>query len=164
MKNQYFQPRTLPKPIATFPVLPRSARERSGAAQKVPRGPSGAPAPARAESGRPQNWSPAISGSPKPLKIIEKSILSAQNPFKTFCNLPRAPWKRHRAFWSRLKACGGPSSGLAPARAESGWPQNWCPAISSFENSMKNQYFPPKTVPKPSASSPELSGNSTELP
>ena len=60
---------TLPKPLATFPELSGSARERSGAAQKVPRGPSGAPAPARAESGRPQNWSPAISGSPNPLKI-----------------------------------------------------------------------------------------------
>ena len=101
---------------------------------------SGAQAPARAESGRPQNWSPAISGSPSPLKINKKSIFSVRNPSKTSCNLPRAPWKRHRAFWSRSKACGGPSSGLAPARAESGRPQNWSPAISSHENSMKNLY------------------------
>ena len=104
LKIQYFLPRTLLKPPATFPELSGSARERSGAAQKVPGGPSGASAPARAESGRPQNWSPAISGNPKPLKINEKSIFSAQNTSKTSCNLPRALWKRHRASWSRPNA------------------------------------------------------------
>ena len=164
MKIEYFQPRTLPKPTATFPELSGSARELLGTAQKVPGGPSGAPAPARAESGRPQNWSPAISGSPNPLKINEKSIFSAQNPSKTSCNLPRAPWKRHRAFWSRSKALWRTPSGPAPARGESGRPQNWSPAISSIENSMKNQYFLPSFVPKPSANFLDLSGNATELP
>ena len=33
-------------------------------------------------------------------KINEKPIFSIQNPSKTFCNLPRALWKRHRAPWS----------------------------------------------------------------
>ena len=122
MKIQYFLPRTLLKPPATFPELSGSARERSGAAQNVPRGPSGAPAPARAESGRPQNWSPAISGSPNPLKINEKSIFSAQNPSKTYCNLPRAPWKRQRASWScrnalwkTLQRPGARARGVRPA-------------------------------------------------
>ena len=96
--------RTLPKPSATFPELSGSARDPPGAAQKVPGGLSGAPAPARVESGWPQNWSPAISGSPKPLKINQKSIFSAQNPSKTSCNLPRAPWKRHRVSWSHPKS------------------------------------------------------------
>jgi len=104
MKNQYFQPRTLPKPIATFPELPGSARELPGAAEMLFGGLSSAQAPARAESGRPQNWSPAISGSPKPLKMKEKSIFAAQNPSKTCCNLFRALWKRHRASWSRRNA------------------------------------------------------------
>ena len=122
MKNQYFPPRTLPKPPASFPELPGSAREPSGAAQKVTRGPSGALAPARAESGRPQNWSPAISGSPNPLKINEKSIFSAQNPSKTYCNLPSAPWKRQRASWScrnavwrTLQRPGARARGVRPA-------------------------------------------------
>ena len=56
MKNQYFSPRTLPQPPATFPELSGTATELSGAAQKLS---GGGPAPARAESGRPQNWSPA---------------------------------------------------------------------------------------------------------
>ena len=59
MKNQYFSPRTLPKPCAIFPELPGSATELPGVAQKLSGGPSGGPAPARAESGQPQNWSPA---------------------------------------------------------------------------------------------------------
>ena len=165
MKNQYFQPRTLPKPIATFPELPGSARELPGAAEMIFGRLSSAPAPARAESGRPQNWSPPISGSPNPLKINEKSIFSAQNRSKTSCNLPRAPWKRHRAFWSRSKPLlWRTPSGPAPARAQSGRPQNWSPAISSIENSMKNQYFLPSFVPKPSAIFLDLSGNATELP
>ena len=104
MKNQHLLPRTLPKAPATFAELSGSAREPPGAAQKVSGGPSGAGAPARAESGRPQNWSPAISGSPKPLKTNEKSIFSAKNGSKTFCNLPRALWKRQRACWSRPNA------------------------------------------------------------
>ena len=104
MKNQYFQPRTLPKPLATFPELSGSPTEPPGAAQKVPGGPSGALAPARAESGRPQNWFPTISGGPKPLKIHEKSIFFAQNPSTTSCNLPRTLWNRYRAPWSRPKA------------------------------------------------------------
>ena len=164
MKNQHFQPRTLPKPIATFPELPGSARELSAAAEMLFGRLSNAPAPARAESGRPQNWSPAISGSPNSLKIGAKSILSAQNPSKTSCNLPRAPWKRHRTFWSRSKALWRTSSGPAPARAKSGRPQNWSLAISSIEISMKIQYFLPRTVPKPSAIFLDLSGNATELP
>ena len=165
MKNQYFQPRTLPKPIATFPELPGSARELPGAAEMIFGRLSSAPAPARAESGRPQNWSPAISRSPNPLKIHEKSIFSALNPSITFRNLPiRALWKRHRAFWSRSKALWRTPSGPAPARGESGRPQNWSPAISSIENSMKNQYFLPSFVPKPSANFLDLSGNATELP
>ena len=127
MKNQYFPPRTLPKPPATFPELSGSARELPGAAEMLSGRLSSAPAPARAESGRPQNWSPAISGSPNPLKINEKSIFSDQNPSKTSCNLPRAPWKRHRA------SCSSP----APARAESGRPQNWSPAISGSPNKLK---------------------------
>ena len=104
MKNQYFQTRTFPKPIATFPELPGSARELPGAAEMLFGGLSSAQAPAPAESGRPQNWSPVIPGCPKPFKINEKTILFAQNPCKTSCNLPRARWKRHRAFWSRSKA------------------------------------------------------------
>ena len=104
MQHQYFQPRTLPKPIATFPELPGSARELPGAAEILFGRLSSAPAPARAESGRPQNWSPAISGSPNPLKINEKSIFSTQDCSKTFCNLPRSLWKRHRASWSRPSA------------------------------------------------------------
>ena len=56
MKNQYFSPRTLPQPPATFPELSGTATELPGAAQKLS---GGGPAPARAESGRPQNWSPA---------------------------------------------------------------------------------------------------------
>ena len=62
------------------------------------------------------------------------------------------------------KVSGGPSGAQAPARAESGRPQNWSPAISSIENSMKNQYFLPSFVPKPSANFLDLSGNATELP
>ena len=122
MKNQYFPPRTFPKPPATFPELFGSARELPGTALKVPGRPSGAPAPARAESGRPQNWSPAISGSPKPLKIYEQSIFSAQNPSKTSCNFPRALWKRQRACWSRpklfwrtLRRPGARARGVRPA-------------------------------------------------
>ena len=49
-------------------------------------------------------------------------------------------------------------------RSRRGRPQNWSPAICRFENSMKNQYFPPRTVPKPSAMFPDLSGNAKELP
>ena len=104
MKNQYFQPRALPKRPATFPELPGSAREPPGAAEMLFGGLSSARAPARAETGRPQNWSPAISGSPKPLKINEKSLFSAQNPSKTLCNHPRAFWKPQTASWSRPNA------------------------------------------------------------
>ena len=159
MKNQYLQPRTLPKPTATFPELPGSARELPGAAEILFGGLSSAQAPARAESGWPQNWSPVISGSPKPLKINEKtifcpepfqnllhrptsklvpgdfqhrklnekSIFSTQDCSKTFCNLPRFLWKRHRASWSRPSS-GRLSGAQAPARAETGRPQNWSPA------------------------------------
>ena len=59
MKNQYFLPRSLSKPCASFPELPGSATELPEVAQKLSGGPSSGPAPARAESGRPQNWSPA---------------------------------------------------------------------------------------------------------
>ena len=122
MKNQYFPPRTLPKTPATSLEISGSAREPPGATQQVSGGPSGAWAPARADSGQPQNWSPAISGSPKPLKTNEKSIFSAKNPSKTFCNLPRAFWKRHRASWSRpnaswriLRRPGARARGVRPA-------------------------------------------------
>ena len=93
MKNQYFSTRTLPQPPATSPELSGTATELPGAAQKLSR----SLAPARAESGQPQNWSPGISRSPKPLNISEKSMFSGQNPSKTSCKFPRAPWKRHRA-------------------------------------------------------------------
>ena len=54
MKNQYFQPRTLPQPSANFPEPSGSATELSGAAQKLSGGPSGGPAPARAGGGGPR--------------------------------------------------------------------------------------------------------------
>ena len=82
----------------------------------------GARARGDAETGRSQNWSPVISGSPNPLKIQEKSIFSAQNPSKTYCNLPRAPWKRQRAYWScrnalwkTLQRPGARARGVRPA-------------------------------------------------
>ena len=62
-KSIYFSSRTLPQPPATFPELSGTATELPGAAQKLSGGPSSRAAPARAESGWPQNWSPAISGS-----------------------------------------------------------------------------------------------------
>ena len=37
-------------------------------------------------------------------KLNEKSIFSTQDCSKTFCNLPRSLWKRHRASWSRPSA------------------------------------------------------------
>ena len=60
IKNQYFPPRTVPKPSATFPDLSGNATELPGAAQVLSGRLSGAQAPARAETGRPQNWSPAF--------------------------------------------------------------------------------------------------------
>ena len=60
MKNQYFLPKTVPKPSAIFLDLSGNATELPGAAQVLSGRLSGAQAPARAESGRPQNWSPAF--------------------------------------------------------------------------------------------------------
>ena len=126
MKNQYFQPRTLPKPPATFPELPGSATEPSGAAQKLCGGPSSGPAPARAKSGRPQHWSRAISS-------IEISMKNKYVPPRTV--------PKHSAIFPDLSGnatelpgaaqvlSGRLSGAQAPARAESGRPQNWSPAF-----------------------------------
>ena len=87
--------------------------------------------------------------------------LSCPEPFQNVLQLSQssleAPQSRSKALWRT-------PSGPAPARAQSGRPQNWSPAISSIENSMKNQYFLPRTVPKPSAIFLDLSGNATKLP
>ena len=105
----------------------------------LPGGPSGAPAHARAESGRPQNWSPAISGSPKPLKINEKSIFSAQNTSKTYCNLPRTPWKRQKASWSRRNALWRTLQ-RPGARARGDWPAT---------KLVPGDFWQPKTIRQP---------------
>ena len=125
MKNQYFPPRALPKPPATFPELSGSAREPPMEPPK--RSLEDPPSAPRAESGRPQNWSLAISGSPKRIKINEKSILSAQNPSKTSCNDPELPVSARKPRGAAEMLFGGLSSAQAPARAETGQPQNWSP-------------------------------------
>ena len=122
LKTQYLLPRTFPKPPATFPELSGSARERSGAAQKVPRGPSGAPAPARAESGRPQNWSPAISSIENSMKNQYFPPRAVPEPFAIFPNL----FGNATELLGAAQMLSGRLSGAkAPARAETGRPQNW---------------------------------------
>ena len=87
MKNQYFSPRTLPQLLATFRELSGTAtvRELSGAAQKLS---GGGPAPARAESGRPQNWSPARNFQNTSFKrgFSEEININNHRP-KSFLNL-----------------------------------------------------------------------------
>ena len=71
LKIQYFLPRTLLKPPATFPELSGSARERSGAAQKVPRGPSLRCPGARARGVRPASkLVPGDFWEPKTIKNL----------------------------------------------------------------------------------------------
>ena len=120
MKNRYFSSRTLPQPPATFPELSGTATEFPGAAQKRSGGPSSAPAPARAESGRPQNWSPAISGGPKPLKINEKSYFSPRTLPQPPATFPELSGTATELPGAAQKLSGG---GPAPARAESDWPR-----------------------------------------
>ena len=81
---------------------------------------SGAPARARARGDRPASkLVPGDFWEPRTVKITQKSIFSAQNPSETLCNLPRALWK----------LSGKLSGAQAPARAETGRPQNWSPAF-----------------------------------
>jgi len=67
--------------------------------------------------------------------LPQNSIFSAQNLSKTFCNLLRASWRRHRASWSfpRTFLDSAPDSGLPGLEPCPPWPppQNWSPAISS---------------------------------
>ena len=60
MKNQYVLPRTVPKPFAICLDLCGNPTEFPGAAQVLSGRLCGAQAPARAETGRPQNWSPVF--------------------------------------------------------------------------------------------------------
>ena len=118
MKNQYFQPRTLPKPIATFPELPGSARELPGAAEMLSGRLSSAPAPARAESGRPQNWSPVISGSPNPLKINENQYFQPGTLPKLRATFPELSGSATEPSGAAQKLCGGlPAARLPRARS-----------------------------------------------
>ena len=55
------------------------------------------------------------------MKINEKSRFSTQIHSKTSCNLPRAPWKRHRACWSRPNASRR-TLRRPSARARGDWP------------------------------------------
>ena len=50
-------------------------------------------------------WRVSCLTPPWASKINEKPIFSIQKPSKTFCNLPRALWKHHRASWSLARMC-----------------------------------------------------------
>ena len=124
MRNQYFLLRTLPKPFATSPALSGSAREPPAAAHMLPGGPSGALAPARAESSRPHNWS--LVFLPACLhKLITDSSFFLYLKLSGRCS---ERFERHIISW-RPQALFRPSSrklsSQAPARAETGRPQNW---------------------------------------
>ena len=101
-------------------------------------------------------------------KINEKPIFSIQNPSKTFCNLPRALWKRHRAFWSRsnvlwrtLRRSGArarvvrPASKLVPGDFQQ---HNHHKIITTSLRILI------ETLPKPPATFPDISGSATEPP
>ena len=126
LKTQYFPPIAVPKSLATFTELPGSATEPFGAAQMLPGGPSGAPAPTRAESGQPQNWSLTISSLEKSMENQYFLSRTLPKPLATFPELPGSARKLSRAAEMLF---GGLSSAQAPARAETGRPQNWSPAF-----------------------------------
>ena len=116
MKNQYFLPRTFPKPPATFPELSGSATELPGASQEcfwtgLRTLDSGlhTTGPAGFKTG-PRRF-PAAQSSQNHHKISSNPI---RNTSKTSCNLPRHLWKRHTASWSlsRMFLDSPPDSGL----------------------------------------------------
>ena len=90
-------------------------------------------------------------------KINEKHIFSIQNPSKTFCNLPRALWKRHRASWSleRMFLDQTPDSGLRTtglAGLKTG-PRRF-PAAQSSQNHHKISSNPHRNPSKTSCNLP----------
>ena len=121
MKNQKFSPRTLPQLPATFPELSGTATELSGATQKLS---GGAPGPARAESGWPQNWSPARIFQNTSFKrgFSEEINISNHRP-KSFLSLME---DAHQVLAANRKVI-FPLPALA--REETGRPQNWSPAF-----------------------------------
>ena len=127
MKNQYFLPRTVPKPSATFPELSGSAREPAGAAQSLEDPPAPWRPRARSRAGLktgPRLFLPACLH-----KLITDSSFSLYLKLPGWCS---ELFKRHRASW-RPQALSRPSSrklsGQAPARVETSRPQNWSPAF-----------------------------------
>ena len=90
-------------------------------------------------------------------KINEKPIFSIQNPSKTFCNLARALWKRHRASWSlaRIFLDRTPDSGLrttGPAGLKTG-PRR-LPAAQSSQNHHQISSNPNRNPSKTSCNLP----------
>ena len=126
LKNQYFPPTTLPKPPANFPELAGSATEPSGAAQKLC---GGLPA-ARLPRAR----------SPADLKTGPRRFPASKTQSKInifypglFQNLLQSSWislETPESFLEPPKCSGRLSGAQAPARAETGQPQNWSPAFS----------------------------------